>query len=363
MQKYFIFGLMAILAACSSDKGGGLNDGYMQYIPGGFSTGMKTVSHAERTKYLADKIDGKRDQETNKTAFDNMYSVLLGNGASSADADQLLDAIKVAGKTYDGTDTDETTIRKWITEKESELQAAARETYMKYGLFLTDIDFKVSNSTVATQPMHFTLDGTKISGVQIDGTTYTYNNGLFRTAPNASDGISVMTGIGSTELQYSNFGRIAYGDIVQAQGNNRGNQIDSKTAKYATYYGGYENLKVAKPSDGKFTGGVIGIVYGKDGAALRTGGSAEFDAGAETLTAYFGNWYTMAVGADKTLTFTKAASSIDDNYTLNSLTGTANTFVAEYYGENGVASEVVGSVDYTETGSGIHLDAAFGGKK
>ena len=369
MQKYFIFGLMAMLAACSSDSGGGLNDGYMQYIPGGFATGVKTTSQAERDKYLAGKIDGDRNQNTNKAAFDNMYSVLLGNGADTADVSELLQAIKVAGMNYNGTETDPDSIRNWIQEHQTELQTAAREVYMKYGLFLTDIDFKVSNTDVSNTPMHFTLNGTTISGINFGDPNVTYvgTNGLFRGKDNK--GISATPGIDSGNLKYSNFGRIAYGDIIPSETNKRDGKIDLETAKYATYYGGYENLKVSKPSDGKFTGGIIGVVYGRDGTALRTGGNATLDAKTGTLSAQFSDWYSVKYdGTNITFSNADGRADIKNNYKFNETDGvytaTGANMTTQFYGEKGVAEEVVGSLSYEDASdSKIRLDAAFGGAK
>lgn len=368
MKKYIGICSLILLAACSSDSGGGLNDGWLNIRQGGFSTGMKTASQSQRSSYLSGKITGERNQDTNKAAFDNMYDVLLGNGASSADATKLLEAILVAnpGIKYDGDETNADDIRAWINNNKDVLESAARETYMKYGLFLTDVDFAVSNSDVASAPMHFTLNGTDISGINFGNPTdtYVYRNGLFRNSSNNGTGMSVMTGVKSNELQYANFGRIMSGNI-------KNDRIDTDSAKYATYYGGYEKLAVNAPtSSTTFSGGAAGYVYGRDGKVLSVGGNADFvvdNSGNGVLTAKFNNWYTVKVdGSNINFSNVDSKVNIDANYKFDggdTHSGTGATMDAKYFGENGTASEVVGKVDYTDSGSNIKLDAVFGGKK
>lgn len=281
MQKYIGICSLILLAACSSDSGGGLNDGWMNYRNNGVPTNNN-----------------------------NITSMVQNNDLKLADANFAM-SNDDAG-------------------------------------FGTDMKFAVSDNGV-------------IVGIKFADATAvrTGGNTTYFSWPNGGGGKSIsISGSSSDGLQYSDFGRIFF-------------NVDGKSenAHYATFAGGYTDKALSgKPSnDMTFKGKALGYVHGRNGKVLPVDGSAtlNFNGGKESLSANFKDWYTVDV-TDGKMSFSGYTPSEKDgnNFEFDNPTNVSGNFSTTYYGDDKTAaSEVIGSIGYTENSSGIKLDAAFGGVK
>lgn len=155
---------------------------------------------------------------------------------------------------------------------------------------------------------------------------------------------------GDVKLQYSDFGNIvekAYNDVAVTH----------------NFAGGYKVASVKKPeTEMKFSGIAVGTVADDvDSLDLRGNATLSLADGAETLNMDFtqNGWYNVTV-AGNNITF--AGDGVENL----AVVGGDGAFTDEngkmnigYYGNNGVASEFVGTVWYRENNT--ILDVAVGG--
>lgn len=310
MQKYFIFGLLAILTACSSDKGGGLNDGWMNYRNTGVPTSNAGITSMTET-------DGLKLSDADFTLSNEEAG--LGTNMKFAVSDN---GIVTGIKFPDGT-TD--------SDGNPNYKTAVRSGNTGF--------FRFSAS-----------DGGKNISM---GTGYSAAN--------------------EKQLQYSDFGRILFnGDNDQRiyatyTGGYKQKYIEKPTTGNMTFSGNAAGYVYGRDNSVLPVHGGAKLTFNDGNEQL----VAEFERwykSGEDAKAELKKWGTLTIDGN-TATFVAGSDVVDKKYMFDTENPIAiDKFTTSYYGNNSEISEVVGSFGLHQDGTGendagVRLDAAFGGVK
>lgn len=173
-------------------------------------------------------------------------------------------------------------------------------------------------------------------------------------------------------LSYSDFG--TYNIVKKQTDKNTGLETSETVQDNGVFAGGYASQKI-DPADIAqnltFSGRAVGTVSSGD-ASLNLSGDASvtFDVTSKssTVSAKFNNWYDVTAKNDGTIIFENNTGNM---LPLQSVDATGRATASDaimnigYYGENpsnNLPTESVGTIQYTETSSGLKMDMAFGAK-
>lgn len=316
MKKLFIFGLMTILAACSSDKGNGLNDGWMNYRDNGVPTNNNAITPMVQNEKLnladADFALSNNDADFGK----NMKFSLSDNG--------VVTAIKFADATGSNTGTDD----------------AKYKTYVRSG-----------NSTIFRSS-----SGDDIKKISIG------------SGGNLSD---------KNALQYSDFGTIVFGNDAKNMyyatytGGYKSKEIKNPDVNGMSFSGAAKGYVYGRDDDVLLVSG--DATLSADGKSFEAKFNNWYTVNVNDDVMTFKDYKFGQNNTDKDPDKYKDPNKDKDldNYKFRNESDGEMKFSATYYGDNNTPSEVVGSFGYTEnfvptkddTGSAVRLDAAFGGVK
>lgn len=323
------------------------------------------------------------------TAFKNMYAIAQNGIPTDMDDTALKNAYLIAGGdqwpdelTADAKNTIAEFIKSQVTSTEFQTEYLDKffnkDTTTNEWIFdkktetLEDVNLK---TTVGDQTLTFELgDDNKIIAAYLNDVGYTRNgDGYMFTRPGTETDVFVNIQSAERSLQYADYGRITvttnYADS------------DNPTVIRDTFAGGYDLKNITRDkvvalageTDMNFKGRATGFVNNSENQYEIINGDATLNImnNTETLDMKFSDnkefpWYDVKIvdnGTTQAISFKPGTTKVQEDYTVSEPNKTIpyDGMNIKYYGDRETPSEFVGTATYTDSDTGVSMNAAFGG--